>query len=136
MQVNSHAKQRRIQGFNCYEHANMTAYHDNQAASATKGSALDTPDHSPENTESSEAPRPLRDSARDAIGHFLSQIDDQPYTDLYDMVIAQVEEPLLIEMMRHTNGNQSKASEMLGLNRGTLRKKLRRYGIIDPLSDT
>lgn len=82
-------------------------------------------------TPPEEAPRPLRDSARDAIGRFLEALDDQPCSDLYDMVLAQVEEPLLNEVMRHTRGNQSRAADMLGLNRGTLRKKLRRYGLLD-----
>ena len=98
-------------------------------------SADDPALHIADGQDLTQTPRPLRDSAQDAIRHFLMEIDDQPYTDLYDMVIAQVEEPLLAEIMRHTSGNQSKASEMLGLNRGTLRKKLRRYNIIHP-SDT
>ena len=75
------------------------------------------------------ARRPLRDSAADAITHFLGEIDEQ-HTDLYNMVIAQVEEPLLAAVMKHTHDNQSQASKLLGLNRGTLRKKLRRYGLV------
>jgi Fis family transcriptional regulator len=46
------------------------------------------------------------------------------------MVMAQVEEPLLTAVMSYTRGNQSKASEMLGLNRGTLRKKLREHKLL------
>lgn len=76
-------------------------------------------------------PPPLRDSAEKAIGYFLSQLDGSGCTELYDMVLAQVEEPLLNAVMTHTNGNQSKASAMLGLNRGTLRKKLRQYNLLD-----
>ena len=82
-----------------------------------------------------EAPRPLRESAHEAISYFLAEIDTpagQPYTEIYDMVMSQVEEPLLRAVMTFTQGNQSRASEMLGLNRGTLRKKLYRYGIHEP----
>ena len=47
------------------------------------------------------------------------------------MVLAEVEAPLLEEIMRYTRNNQTKASRMLGLNRGTLRKKLKIYGLLD-----
>ena len=75
--------------------------------------------------------QPLRDSAYQSICHFLQQLDGEGCSDLYAMVIAQVEEPLLKAVMQHTDGNQSQASVMLGLNRGTLRKKLRDYGLLD-----
>jgi len=80
------------------------------------------------------APPPLRESAQKAIDYFLEQLDGQPCSELHDMVMAQVEEPLLRAVMAFTSGNQSKAAEMLGLNRGTLRTKLRRYGLMNPPS--
>ena len=46
------------------------------------------------------------------------------------MVLAEVEAPLLETVMEFTRGNQTKASTLLGLNRGTLRKKLKKYGLI------
>jgi Fis family transcriptional regulator len=46
------------------------------------------------------------------------------------MVLAEVEAPLLEEIMHYTRNNQTKASQMLGLNRGTLRKKLKQYGLL------
>jgi Fis family transcriptional regulator len=46
------------------------------------------------------------------------------------MVLQQVEEPLLRLVMTYVNGNQSKAAECLGLNRGTLRKKLQTYNLL------
>ena len=52
------------------------------------------------------------------------------FRSLYDMVLHQVEEPLLRAVMDYTQQNQSHASAMLGLNRGTLRKKLRQYGLL------
>ena len=85
--------------------------------------------------EPSSAPRqsgppPLKDSAAEAIGHFLATLDGESCVDLYDMVLRQVEEPLLREVLDYTQHNQSLAATMLGLNRGTLRKKLRQYGLI------
>ena len=45
------------------------------------------------------------------------------------MVINAVEKPLLLYIMNKTEGNQSKAAKMLGLNRNTLRKKLKQYNL-------
>ena len=57
-------------------------------------------------------------------------MDGQQVTDLYDMVLSEVEAPLLETVMRYTRDNQTKASIVLGLNRGTLRKKLKQYGML------
>ena len=62
---------------------------------------------------------------------------DQYFTDLsgenpngvYDMVIESVEKPLLLYIMNLSEGNQSKAADILGLNRNTLRKKLKQHKI-------
>ena len=78
----------------------------------------------------SAGPPPLRDSAAEAIAHFLSTLDGEACSDLYDMVLQEVEEPLLRAVLDYTQQNQSHASAMLGLNRGTLRKKLRQYGLL------
>ena len=51
-------------------------------------------------------------------------------SDVYQMVLAEIEAPLLQEIMAYTRNNQTKASIMLGLNRGTLRKKLKQYNLI------
>ena len=75
-------------------------------------------------------PPPLRDSASEAIGHFLQTLDGEPCSELYDMVLLQVEEPLFKAVLDYTQHNQSHAAAMLGLNRGTLRKKLRQHGLL------
>lgn len=75
-------------------------------------------------------PPPLRESAADAIAHFLSTLDGESCSELYNMVLHQVEEPLFRAVMDYTQNNQSHASAMLGLNRGTLRKKLRQHGLL------
>ncbi|WP_308720089.1 nitrogen regulation protein NR(I) [Komagataeibacter xylinus] len=51
--------------------------------------------------------------------------DDMPMSDIYDKVIAEVERPLIAMMLSATRGNQIRAAAMLGLNRNTLRKKIR-----------
>jgi Fis family transcriptional regulator len=57
-------------------------------------------------------------------------LDGQEITNLYDIVIAEVEEPLLQTVMRITGNNQSLAARLLGLSRGTLRKKLEQFGLL------
>ncbi|HHX81547.1 MAG TPA: hypothetical protein GX696_01010 [Pseudomonadaceae bacterium] len=51
-------------------------------------------------------------------------------SNLYDMVLSEVEAPLLAAVMQKARSNQSTAARMLGLNRGTLRKKLRQHGLL------
>ena len=75
-------------------------------------------------------PPPLRDSASEAISHFLETLDGEPCSELYDMVLHQVEEPLVKAVLDSTQHNQSHAAAMLGLNRGTLRTKLRQHGLL------
>jgi len=72
----------------------------------------------------------LRDSVTVAVRHYLEELDGQISADVYQMVLAEVEAPLLAEIMAYTRNNQTKASIMLGLNRGTLRKKLKQYKLI------
>ena len=57
-------------------------------------------------------------------------MDDQDVSDLYDLVLSEVEAPLLACVLEYTGNNQSQTAAMLGLNRGTLRKKLRRYRLL------
>lgn len=72
----------------------------------------------------------LRDAVTASVRSYLDELDGQLSTDVYQMVLAQVEAPLLEEIMAYTRNNQTKASVMLGLNRGTLRKKLKQYNLI------
>ena len=71
----------------------------------------------------------LRESVEIAMKNYFSQLEEQQPVDLYNLVLAEVEAPLMESVMKFTRGNQTKASEVLGLNRGTLRKKLKAYGL-------
>ena len=73
----------------------------------------------------------LRDSVTAAVRRYLDELDGQLSTDVYQMVLTEIEAPLLQEIMAYTRNNQTKASLMLGLNRGTLRKKLKQYHLIN-----
>jgi len=67
---------------------------------------------------------------RSAVSQLLNDLDGENHGHIYDLVLQQVEEPLLELIMQHVDGNQSKAAERLGINRGTLRKKLKMYNLI------
>ena len=73
--------------------------------------------------------RPLRDSVQQAITNYFAQLNGQDVTELYDLVLSEVEAPLLDVIMQYTRGNQTRAANMMGINRGTLRKKLNKYGM-------
>ncbi|MDA8562162.1 DNA-binding transcriptional regulator Fis [Gammaproteobacteria bacterium] len=75
--------------------------------------------------------QPLHDSVRQALESYFAQLKDQAPTNLYEMVLAEVEVPLLEAVMEYTKGNQSRAAILLGLSRGTLRKKLKIYGMLE-----
>jgi Fis family transcriptional regulator, factor for inversion stimulation protein len=54
---------------------------------------------------------------------------EKPAGELYDLVIQEVERPLLEIVMKHVKSNQCRAAELLGINRNTLRKKLKLHGL-------
>lgn len=75
--------------------------------------------------------QPLHDSVRKGLEFYLSAVKGQLPNNLYDLILAEVEAPLLEAVMTYTKNNQSKAAIVLGLSRGTLRKKLKQYGMLD-----
>jgi two-component system nitrogen regulation response regulator GlnG len=62
-------------------------------------------------------------------GYFAAHRDGVPSAGLYDRVLREIERPLLQLSLAATRGNQIRAAELLGLNRNTLRKKLRELDI-------
>ncbi|AMX01538.1 DNA-binding transcriptional regulator Fis [Microbulbifer thermotolerans] len=72
----------------------------------------------------------LRDAVEQAMENYFRHLDGQMVTDVYDMVLSEIEAPMLEVVMKHTRHNQTRAAQLLGLNRGTLRKKLKRYGLL------
>ena len=75
--------------------------------------------------------KPLRDCVETALKNYFQNLEGHPVQDMYDMVLQEIEAPLFQAIMDYTKGNQSKAAILLGINRGTLRKKLKRYGLHD-----
>jgi Fis family transcriptional regulator len=71
----------------------------------------------------------LRDCVRSVLTNYIDDLEGHDIDNLYQLVLAEVEAPLLETILHHTRNNQSKAAQMLGINRGTLRKKLKQYNI-------
>ncbi len=72
---------------------------------------------------------PLRDHAEQALSSYFDNLNGHRPGRLYDLVMREVELPLFQTVMDYADGNQSRAADILGINRGTLRKKLREYGL-------
>ncbi len=66
---------------------------------------------------------------RRLVTEYFSHLDGEKCSNVHDMVISSVEKPLLEVVLAHTEGNQTRASEILGINRNTLRKKMQHYGV-------
>ena len=67
---------------------------------------------------------------RKTLKEYFKDLDgEEPCCGMYDMVINCVEKPLLEMVLEHVGGNQTRAAEMLGINRNTLRKKMQQHGI-------
>ncbi len=76
------------------------------------------------------SPQNLGDCVECVLNRYFSDLDGQPGGNLYEMVMQQVEKPLLEIVLNHTGGNQTKAAQCLGINRATLRKRLKAYNLI------
>jgi len=74
--------------------------------------------------------KPLHAYAEDALRGYFQTLNGHKPCELHQFVLAQVERPLLEMTMDYTNGNQSAAAEILGLSRGTLRKRLQIYKLL------
>lgn len=73
----------------------------------------------------------LRDRVRRTVRRYLADLDNAECdVGLYELVLSEVERPLLHEVMNWHGGNQSRAAVTLGINRATLRKKLLQHGLI------
>lgn len=73
----------------------------------------------------------LRACVSTVLNEYFEQVEPEMISGLYDMVLSEVEAPLLAAVMQKARSNQSRAAQMLGLNRGTLRKKLKQYDMLE-----
>ncbi|MES2661862.1 MAG: DNA-binding transcriptional regulator Fis [Pseudomonadota bacterium] len=71
----------------------------------------------------------LREAVYQTMSTYFQDLDGYEACDVYNMVLCEIEPPLLRSVLEYVQGNQTKAAEILGLNRGTLRKKLKQYDL-------
>jgi Fis family transcriptional regulator, factor for inversion stimulation protein len=71
----------------------------------------------------------LQKSVSSALIEYLSDLDGEDPCNLYETILNEIEKPLLTTVMSHCENNQSRAASCLGINRGTLRKKLKQHHI-------
>lgn len=75
-------------------------------------------------------PVPLREHVTRAVCRYLGDLDGSATDELYQVMLRELEIPLFVEVLKHCDGNQSRAAAMLGIHRATLRKKLRDYALL------
>jgi Fis family transcriptional regulator len=79
---------------------------------------------------SKERKAPLAACVKQSLERYFHDLNGEKTTGVYDMVIGEVEKPLLEIVMRHVQSNQCRAAELLGINRNTLRKKLKQHKLL------
>jgi Fis family transcriptional regulator len=71
----------------------------------------------------------LSTTVRKVMRQYFKDLDGEKASGIYDMVVLAVEKPMLEVVMFQAQGNQTRAAELLGMNRNTLRKKLQQHGL-------
>lgn len=71
----------------------------------------------------------LKDVVSRAVAQYLDDMGNTPPDNLHERIVREVEVPLIRTVLEHTGGNQSRAAEILGMTRSTLRNRIRRYGL-------
>lgn len=80
--------------------------------------------------QANNAHEPLRVHVERVVRQYFATLGDEMPTDLYELILKEIEQPLLSVVLEQTRGNQTKCAQILGLNRGTLRKKLKIYDLM------
>ena len=83
----------------------------------------------PDSDTDRSAPVTLREQVRQALEDYFQHLDGHAPANLYKLVLQEIEPPLLETVMRYADNRQTRAAEVLGINRSTLRKKLKQYGL-------
>jgi Fis family transcriptional regulator, factor for inversion stimulation protein len=86
--------------------------------------------HQTQQAQQATSTKTLRESVSEALKKHFEDTPKDQLSNVYDLILAEIEEPLLRTVLERCRGNQSKAAIILGLSRGTLRKKLKAYGLI------
>jgi len=77
----------------------------------------------------------LRNNVAQVMQHYFASLKGEEPRHVYDFFLDEIEEPLLVVVMKYTRNNQSEAARILGLSRGTLRSKLKKFGMLEGEED-
>lgn len=72
----------------------------------------------------------LQDHVQAHLDRYFSELGNNAPNNVYNLVLAQVEKPMLEVVLQQMRYNQSKTAAVLGISRGTLRKKMKAYGLL------
>ncbi|HSW69209.1 MAG TPA: helix-turn-helix domain-containing protein [Gammaproteobacteria bacterium] len=72
----------------------------------------------------------LRENVTEVMQHYFANLKGEEPRHVYDFFLDEIEEPLIASVMKFTNNNQSETARILGLSRGTLRAKLKKFGLL------
>lgn len=72
----------------------------------------------------------LRENVTEVMRHYFTSLKGEQPRHVYDFFLDEIEEPLLAVVMKFTRDNQSEAARILGVSRGTLRAKLKKFGML------
>jgi Fis family transcriptional regulator, factor for inversion stimulation protein len=87
------------------------------------------PKHRTDRSEAGARENELSSTVRKVMRQYFKDLDGEKASGIYNMVVNAVEKPMLEVVMFQAQGNQTRAAELLGMNRNTLRKKLQQHGI-------
>jgi Fis family transcriptional regulator len=73
----------------------------------------------------------LKQAVKDTLRNYFTNIGSEQPVDFYSILLEEIERPLLEVLINHTHYNQVRMAQILGISRGTLRKKLKQYGMLD-----
>ncbi|CAN5903476.1 MAG: DNA-binding protein Fis [Chromatiales bacterium USCg_Taylor] len=74
--------------------------------------------------------QPIHQCITESLQIYFANLNGHSPAGLYELVLSEVERPLFEAVLAHTGGNLSKAAQILGLNRNTLRARLKKYSLI------
>ena len=83
-----------------------------------------------DSAQTKSAAHSLNECVEEALENYFRDLDGEEATNLHELVISQVEKPLFQIVLSHYNGNISRTAQALGLNRGTVVGRLKKYGVV------
>ena len=83
-----------------------------------------------DSTHTNSTAQSLSDCVEKTLRNYFRDLEGEDTSDLYDLVIAEVEKPLFEIVLNQYNGNISRTAQALGLNRGTVLGRLKKYGLV------